>query len=247
MFGIPFIIMGNLAGNAITFGMYMMHACIGDEDPPEGAVTGWAIAALTLPVVINAISRRGGLLLNNTFAVAKVAILLVIVVLGLANARGEKGALENFRVDRSFADAKHDLASYAHSLMFTVYSFSGFEQPFYVLGEVRNPRRVFPKYTALALGIAVILFFLVNVSYLCVVPADLPNLTKEPNMAIPFFQRVFDSDAAGRVMSGIIAFSIFGNILVMTYTASRVKQDIAKEAIIPTFLFFTAAGHSFQK
>lgn len=215
-----------------------MHVCIGDKEPAEGAVTGWTIAALTLPILINVISRKGALLLNNTFAVAKVAILLVIMVLRFTNARGKKGALENFQVERSFADSKHDLASYAHSLMFTVYSFSGFKQPFYVLGEAYNPQRVFPKYTALALVIAIVLFFLVNVSYLCVVPAGLPNLTKEPNIAILFFRRVFDSEAAARVMSSIIAFSIFSNILVITYIASRVKQEIAKEAVIPASLFF---------
>lgn len=124
--------------------------------------------------------------------------------------------------------------------MFAVYS-PGFEQPFYVLGEVYHPRRVFPKYTTLTLAIAIILFLLVNVSYLCVVPTDLPKLATEPNMAILFFRRVFDSEVAARVMSGIIAFSIFGNILVMTYTASRVKQEIAKEGIIPASLFFAAS------
>ena len=41
------------------------------------------------------------------------------------------------------------------------------------------------------------------------------------DMATVFFGAVFGGDLAKRVMSGIIAFSIFGNILVMTFTASR--------------------------
>ena len=40
-------------------------------------------------------------------------------------------------------------------------------------------------------------------------------------MAILFFREVFQDDVASRVMSGIIAFSIFGNIVVMTFTAAR--------------------------
>ena len=40
-------------------------------------------------------------------------------------------------------------------------------------------------------------------------------------MATVFFEDVFGNDVAPRVMAGIIAFSIFGNIVVMTFTASR--------------------------
>ena len=40
-------------------------------------------------------------------------------------------------------------------------------------------------------------------------------------MATVFFREVFGNQMAPRVMSGIIALSIFGNIVVMTFTASR--------------------------
>ena len=43
------------------------------------------------------------------------------------------------------------------------------------------------------------------------------------DMATVFFGAVFGGHLAQRVMSGIIAFSIFGNIVVMTFTASRGK------------------------
>lgn len=242
MFGIPFIILGNFAGNGIAFGTYMMHACIGDTEPSKSSVIGCAIAGTTLPTLLIIVSRKGGLLLNNTFAIIKVSILVVIIVLGFANAQGENSALENFHTDRSFAKPNHGLANYVQPFMFIVYSFTGFEQPFYVLHEVRSPRKTFPRYTVLAMGIVLVLYMLVNISYLCVVPSDLPGLAKEQNMALLFFSRVFNNNnAAPRVMSGIIAFSILGNILAMTYTASRVKQEIAKEGIIPRSLFFSAS------
>jgi hypothetical protein len=58
------------------------------------------------------------------------------------------------------------------------------------------------------------------------------------DIASIFFQRVFGNETARRVMQGAIALSIFGNIIVMTFTASRVKQEIAKEGILPKSLFF---------
>ena len=58
------------------------------------------------------------------------------------------------------------------------------------------------------------------------------------DMATVFFGAVFGPQLAPRIMSGIIAFSIFGNVTAMTFTASRVKQELAKEGILPFSLFF---------
>lgn len=81
---------------------------------------------------------------------------------------------------------------------------------------------------------------LVNVAYLCAVSFD-ERLGKNLDMATLFFGEVFGNDTAPRVISGIIACSIFGNIVVMTFTASRVKQEIAKEGVLPFSLFFASS------
>ena len=39
-------------------------------------------------------------------------------------------------------------------------------------------------------------------------------------------------------MAAVIATSVFGNIVVMTFTAARVKQEIAKEGILWQSLFW---------
>lgn len=79
-----------------------------------------------------------------------------------------------------------------------------------------------------------------------------PNL----DIATLFFYTVFGSNTAKRIMQGAIALAIFGNskmsgscnaqlriltnatVVVMTFTASRVKQEIAKEGILPFSLIF---------
>lgn len=60
---------------------------------------------------------------------------------------------------------------------------------------------------------------------LCAVSVD-QRLDKNHDMATLFFSEIFGTDAAPRVMSGILALSIFGNIVVMTFTASRGKFGI---------------------
>lgn len=63
-------------------------------------------------------------------------------------------------------------------------------------------------------------------------------------------QRFFDLTLGGlsnggtgeRVFHALLAVSSMGNIIVMTYTAARVKQEIAKEGIIPYAKFFAQDG-----
>ncbi|KIM98696.1 hypothetical protein OIDMADRAFT_57042 [Oidiodendron maius Zn] len=285
VFGILFIVLGNLAGNAVAFGIYVMIAA--GKDPinnstnnyEKGPIIGLAIAVLTICCLFHVFSRRGGILVNNTFAVAKVGILLVITVLGFVHAGGKylrsSGINEsspvplnndsmivanitsamindatniNFDKTTSFKSTG-DFNSFVGSLLFAVYSFTGFDQPFYVMSEVAKPRKIFPTAAVTAMLTTIVLYMLVNVSYFCVVPKELYTETSASaiDMAGAFFHDLFDSTygphAGLRAMAALVAFSIFGNILVLTFTAARVKQEIAKEGILPNSLFF-ATSHT---
>jgi len=243
LYGIPFILLANLSGNCLAFALFFLNATgRSDAEAYKGAIIGIAFVALTLVLTIHVFSRRGGIIINNFFAVLKVGLLIAIVVLGFANSNAETRA-KNFSPDQAFLNRKSDLSSYTRSLLFVVYSYMGFEQPFYVLAEARSPRRVFPRYTFLASCIGVVLYILVNIAYFCVVPRDYPGIEDETNMAMVFFRIIFgkDNEMAQRALSGIIALCIFGNILVMTFTASRVKQEVAKEGILPFWTFFATS------
>lgn len=245
MYGIPFILLGNLAGNALALGSFAMHTAGRKPDDAKGEVIGIAIGTLSAACLLHMFSRRGGIIMNNTFAIIKVLLLVVIIVLGFLKAGGvhlgsTPSTTYNFNTSESFADAGHDFASYTNSLQYIIYSYSGFLQPFYVLAEVARPRKVFPKYTMLGMLITAVLFVLVNIAYFCAVPRDLAGLPVAEDMASVFFAQIFGNEVAKRVMNGFICFSIFGNIIVMTFTAARVKQEIAKEGILPYSLFFAS-------
>ena len=135
MYGVLFIVLGNLSGNALGFGSYVMEAAgIQNNDP---AVRGLAIAALTSACLLHAIWRKGGILLNNAFAFMKVTIVLLIIVAGLAALGGASlgsGSIHtgNFDTKTSFSSPRRDVASYADSLVYAIYPYTGFLQPFYV-------------------------------------------------------------------------------------------------------------------
>ena len=80
MYGIAFIVLGNLSGNAIAFGIYVTSAA--EHSPEKGLVVGLAIVALTVTALLNMLSSRVAIFFNNLFAAIKVALLLAIIVLG---------------------------------------------------------------------------------------------------------------------------------------------------------------------
>ena len=212
MYGTVFVILGNLSGNAIAFGEYCYEAA-GRSDRPRGPIIGIAIAVLTACILLHMSSRRGGILMSNAFAVLKVLLLLAVIILGFIKAGGHRlggtpAATANFNTNVSFQTKQHDVVGWTDSVLYVMLTYSGFEQPFYVLSEVKRPRTIFPSATLTAMAIAVTLFVLTNVAFFCVVPkADLLPIAPNP-MAIIFLEDVFGSQNARRAMAALIAISI---------------------------------------
>jgi hypothetical protein len=69
-----------------------------------------------------------------------------------------------------------------------------------------------------------------------IVPAD---AQLKNNVSQEFFNIIFNSDIrAKQTCNAFLAISSFGNIVVWTYTAARMKQEIAKQCFIPFASFF---------
>ena len=157
MFGLIYVVFGNLSGNAVVFGIYVMHAA--GIEGRDSTVRGLAVVTLTAACLLHASWRKGGIMLNNILAVLKVMILLAIVVIGFAASAGANfghgpvhgqtlnpvthKATSNFDPQSSFAFARSDPAGYASSILFVIYCYSGYEQPFYVCWSLGPCKIVF--------------------------------------------------------------------------------------------------------
>lgn len=70
-----------------------------------------------------------------------------------------------------------------------------------------------------------------------IVPAE---VQMQRNVAEEFFARLFHSNdnRAQKTVHALLAISSFGNVIVWTFTAARMKQEIAKQCFIPVASFF---------
>ncbi|KAF7561912.1 hypothetical protein G7046_g2221 [Stylonectria norvegica] len=252
LFGITFVCIGNMAGNSINCALSLLKAARPEEDFSPGTIRGIAIAIVTFACFIHAFSRRGGILLNNLLALIKVGMMLVIVGTACAVAAGGIYHRDSTKVPdvignntntaNAFKSSDGDSKGangYATAFLSIIFAFSGLDQPNYVLGEIKRPRKTFPIASFLGVGTVSLLYMVVNICYMVVVAADLMATS---SVAEQFFDKPFGALGNERtgtmVFNSFLAISSFGNIVVMTYTAARLKQEIAKQGFLPFPKFF---------
>lgn len=168
LYGVAFVILGNMAGNSISFALRVLSAA-NVEHPSNGAVRGIAISIAMFTCFIHAFSRRGGIWLNNILAIIKIMILLLIVItaiiVGAGGLKTKNVITENTSTSEAFKGASHSANGYAHAFLAIVFCFSGFEQPNFVMGEISRPRRTFPIAMISGVSTVILLYMAVNISY----------------------------------------------------------------------------------
>jgi amino acid transporter len=241
-----------LAQNALQLGYYLAAArspgCTSGDcaDQHKAEIIGWAIGSITVTALINVSTRRFAIGLNNALASIKVLFLVGVALLGIVwGTMHGNGCAEISFVNRGGTGGFGDIVQ---GLVFAIFPYSGYEQPFYVLSEVASPRQHFAKAVTAAMATLLLLFPLVNVGYLCVVPYS-GNGSLPTTMIATMFERVLAGDGQPAANNGVLrgvyvvlAIFILGNLLAQTYTGSRVKQEIAKEGVLPKPLFFSSSN-----
>lgn len=248
VYGITFILIGNASANALSFASHLLsasgHTEVYAASPPRylgNWVRGIAVGTMTVVCLMHGIWRRLGIAVNNVFALFKLLMLLLIIILGFMSIDGKvfgtpPPVSENLAPSNSFKNPRKEAYGYAEAYLAVIFAFGGFNQANYVLGEIREPSKIFRSATLFAVGTVCVSYMLVNIAYMIVVPA---STQVSGNVAEAFIRltlgRVssYGDRHAAEILNAFMAFSSLGNVIVSTYTAARVKQEIAKEGILP--------------
>ncbi|KAK4446956.1 high-affinity methionine permease [Podospora aff. communis PSN243] len=231
------ILLGFSSGNSLAFGRYILYAA-GNElkDTYRGRAIG--VACVTFAVVLHAVAPKWGVRLFNVLGVFKVVILLFIVFAGFAALAGHRLVDNPHNFDNAFEIHTGDgwgrggAYQYSNALLNIVYSYKGWENANYVLGEIKNPRRTLTVAAPLAVGGVTILYVLANIAYFAAIPkADLA--TSDVIVAGVFFRNVFGDSAAARSLPVFVALSNLGNVLAVSFAHARLNQELGKEGLLP--------------
>lgn len=231
------ILLGFSSGNCLAFGRFILYAA-GNElkDTYKGRAIG--VACATFAVTLHAVVPKWGIRLFNVLGVFKVIVLLFIVCSGFAALAGHRKVPdpENFknafRIESGEGYGGGGAYEYSNALLNIVYSYKGWENANYVLGEIRDPRRTLTIAAPLAVGGVTILYVLANVAYFAAIPKS-ELATSDAIVAGVFFKNVFGDSAGVRVLPVFVALSNLGNVLAVSFAHARLNQELGKEGLLP--------------
>lgn len=243
------LLLGFSSGNSLAFGRYVLFAS-GSTAPDGWAARGIACACVTFSVLLHSLFPKWGIRLFNVLGVFKVAVLVFIVFSGFAALAGHRKVPNPHNFDNAFAletgDGYGGGGAYAYStaLLRIIYSYKGWENANYVLGELKNPRKTLAIAAPIAIGGVTILYVLANVAYFAAIPKEqLAN--SEVIVAAVFFRNVFGDSAGARSLPAFVALSNLGNVLAVSFAHARLNQEFAKEGLLP-FSRFWASNKPFN-
>src|SRR4051794_16293880 len=162
-------------------------------------------------------------------------ILKVVLIVGFLVA----GFLIAVPQPLSFAPSSSDFshivsAPFAISLVFVMYSFSGWNAATYIIGEVREPERNVPRAMLVGTLIVLVLYVALNAVFLHTAPVD--KLAGQLDVARVSGSYIF-GDFGGRIVGAMICFGLISSISAMMWIGPRVMMTMGED--IPALRVFS--------
>lgn len=201
---------------AMAFGRYFAQALPGISPL---LVSVALVVAVTL---VHLRDLRTGAWFQNLFTALKVLLILVLVV---ASWRYSQPAAIDFWPRQG--DWQGLLgAPFAISLLFVMYSYTGWNAATYIIDEVRDPVRTVPRSLFLGTALVTVMYVALNGSFLRVAPME--ELAGKVEIAHVVAIRLF-GDLGGRWMSGLLCLALVSTVSAMTWAGPRVTQVMGQD------------------
>jgi basic amino acid/polyamine antiporter, APA family len=211
---------------AMAFGVYFTSVV--PNLPPRllGLPINWQLLLGVVMTWLAALVHLGGVRFggayHNAWTALKLLFIAVFIVAGFTF-----GNLQAI----SFAPSAADLATvvsapFAISLVFVMYSYSGWNAATYIVGELREPTRNVPRALFLGTGIVIVLYVALNAVFLISTP--LPELAGQLDVAIIAGRHIF-GELGGRIVGALICLGLVSSISAMTWIGPRVTMTMGED------------------
>src|SRR3981189_3129772 len=130
-------------------------------------------------------------------------------------------------------------APFAISLVFVMYSFSGWNAATYIIGEVDQPERNVPRAMLTGTLIVLVLYVALNAVFLHTAPIG--ELAGQPDVARVSGRHIFGG-FGGRIVGAMICFGLISSISAMMWIGPRVMMTMGED--IPILRMFSVRSTS---
>lgn len=215
---------------AMAFGEYFAGAVPGAPPLLCGLAVAWGVTLVQLS------GAQPGAIFQNVATVIKVALIVVFIVAGFSV--GDPQPI-------SFLPQPGDLsyilsAPFAVSLVFVMYSYSGWNAATYIAGDIREPERSVPRAMLAGTLIVILLYVLLNAVFLYTTPIS--AMAGQLNVAQIAGEHIFGA-TGGRVVAGLICIGLVSAISAMMWIGPRVTVAMGEDfALLNVFSRHSANG-----
>ncbi|KAJ2797557.1 hypothetical protein H4R20_005140 [Coemansia guatemalensis] len=222
-----------IAANVAIFAQYFFYAA-GRRDFIESRdylLRAIGAIAMTVLMLLNMVSVRWSLRLLNAFAVIKMLTLLIVSFTGFLLMVGAIERTPGTNWSRGFSGTRLDAQSFASAMTRLFWSWEGWSNVGYVVGEVKNVKRNLPLSLGLAMSTLAVLYIFANVAYFSVIPLeDIDNGTL---LAAQFMDKIFGKVMGQVILPVCIGLSILGVVMSELFGGGRLMYTAGKTGFVP--------------
>ncbi len=210
---------GAVAASGVTFANYFQPLTGRHVATPILAST--AIAFFT---IVNFFGVRQGGTAQNVLAIAKGAGIAVVIVVGLAVFPG--GAASQSYVPLHGGTSVP--AALGIAMVPVFFAYNGFLSSTYIIGEVKDPKRMVPLGLVIGICIVIPMYVMLNVACLHVLGAQRLGLSKAPASDL---MNVALGPIGGRIIAIIVTLSTLGFISTKMLVTPRMYHRMARDGL----------------
>jgi basic amino acid/polyamine antiporter, APA family len=215
---------------AMAFGVYFEGVLGGVPPLALGLGVVWIVALVHLTGI------RHGSTFQNVSTAIKVVLILAFIVAGFT-----VGSPQPI----SFAPSARDLdyllsAPFAISLVFVMYSYSGWNAATYIVNEVHEPERSLPFSLLAATLIVLVLSVALNAVFLYTTP--IRSMVGQLDVALIASKHIF-SEGGSQIVSLLICIGLISSVSAMMWIGPRVAMTMGEDiSALRLFARTTKAG-----
>ncbi|KAI8093027.1 L-methionine transporter [Halteromyces radiatus] len=193
-----------------------------------------ATVSLILLGLINTLSTRAGIHVQDILTVLKVLTAVIISVTGVVLLAQGTMQGNSFQTEPLFAGIDSiGFGQYTMAFYSGLWAYDGWNSLNYISGEMKDPHRDLPRVLFFGIPLVIICYLLANVAYLGVLRPEVVMHTN--TVAMDFGKKVF-GQIGGILFAASVALSCFGSANASIFTGSRIIYVSAKQGHLPAFL-----------
>ncbi|WP_295555234.1 amino acid permease [uncultured Hyphomicrobium sp.] len=201
---------------AMAFGEYFAGVVPGSPPLLLGLAVAWGVTLVHLS------GAKPGAAFQNISTAIKVALITAFIIAGFSVADPQP---------ISFLPQPGDLghilsAPFAVSLVFVMYSYSGWNAATYIAGDVRDPARSLPLAMLVATLVVMVLYVALNAVFLYTTPIS--AMAGQLNVAQIAGEHIFGV-TGGRVVAALICIGLISAISAMMWIGPRVTVAMGED------------------